>query len=111
MAVKVDDRKPGARDEMLRDNECRRGLVFADVRKRRVRRTIASALPALRDADNHHGAEKRGGDEGCPPNHEGIVPKVSQLAGKPNSVSCRSATANDHSSTPAIARRLQRPTR
>jgi len=36
---------------------------------------------------------------------------VSQLAGKPNSVSCRRATANDHSSTPAIARRLQRPTR
>jgi len=36
---------------------------------------------------------------------------VSQLAGKPNSVSRRSATANDHSSTPAIARRLQRPTR
>ena len=69
MAVKIDGRKLGARDEMLGNDECGGGLVFADIGHRRVWLTVAPCLTALRDPDSYHGAEKCGSDEPSPPCH------------------------------------------
>src|SRR5688500_17374994 len=117
MAVDVDDRKLGARYGVRGHDQRRSRLVVADVRQRDVRLTFLAGARTKLPGGRLRGRQA-GGDNDERENEEAAHEwndrrsqrAVSRIL-SPSTRPCGLAQGDDHSSRPAIAGGLQRPTR